>query len=104
MCTGTMAFKNNSKIASKYLKKEVGILKEGAYADLIVVDYNPLTVMNENNLFGHIFFGMTGRSVDTTIINGKVVMKDRKILTVDEDKILSKSREVSAKLWDRLNS
>ena len=102
--TGTMAFKNNSKIASKYFKKEVGILKEGAYADLIVVDYNPLTVMNENNLFGHIFFGMTGRSVDTTIINGKVVMKDRKILTVDEDKILSKSREVSSKLWDRLNS
>ncbi|MBM6837952.1 putative aminohydrolase SsnA, partial [Clostridium saudiense] len=75
METGTMAFKNNSKIASKYFKKEVGVLKEGAYADLIVVDYNPLTVMNENNCLGHILFGMTGRSVDTTIINGKVVMK-----------------------------
>ena len=104
METGVMAFKNNSKIASKYFKNEVGILKEGAYADLIVVDYNPLTVMNENNLLGHILFGMTGRSVDTTIINGKVVMKDRKILTVNEDEILRKSREVSANLWERLNS
>lgn len=104
METGTMAFKNNSKIASKYFKKEVGVLKEGAYADLIVVDYNPLTVMNENNCLGHILFGMTGRSVDTTIINGKVVMKDRKILTVDEDAILKRSREISSKLWERLNS
>ena len=40
---------------------------------------------------------------DTTIINGKVVMKDRKILTVNEDEILRKSREVSANLWERLN-
>ena len=60
--------------------------------------------MNQNNLLGHILFGMTGRSVDTTIINGKVVMKDRKILTVNEDEILRKSREVSANLWERLNS
>lgn len=104
METGTMAFNNNSKIASKYLKKEVGVLKEGAYADLIVVDYNPLTVMNENNCLGHILFGMTGRSVDTTIINGRVVMKDRKILTVDENEILEKSRDISSKLWKRLNS
>ncbi|MEG1871152.1 MAG: amidohydrolase family protein, partial [Peptostreptococcaceae bacterium] len=104
METGAMAFKNNSKIASKYFNNTVGVLKEGAYADLIIVDYNPLTVMNENNYLGHTLFGMTGRSVDTTIINGRVVMKDRKIVTVDENEILRKSREVSTKLWDRLNS
>ncbi|SCJ46562.1 putative chlorohydrolase/aminohydrolase [uncultured Clostridium sp.] len=101
--TGAIAFNNNSKIASKYFKKEVGVLREGAYADLIVVDYNPLTVMNENNCLGHILFGMTGRSVDTTIINGRIVMKDRKILTVDENEILEKSRDISSKLWKRLN-
>lgn len=104
METGAMAFKNNSKIASKYFNKTVGVLKEGAYADLIIVDYNPLTVMNENNYLGHTLFGMTGRSVDTTIINGRVIMRDRKIVTVDENEILRKSREVSTKLWDRLNS
>ena len=85
-------------------KNTVGVLKEGAYADLIVVDYNPLRVMNENNYLGHTLFGMTGRSVDTTIINGKIVMKDRKIVTVGEEEILRKSREVSSKLWERLNS
>lgn len=102
METGAMAFKNNAAIASKYFNRPLGVLKEGAYADIIVVDYNPLTVMNENNTLGHILFGMTGRSVDTTIINGKVVMKDRKILTVDENEILRKSREVSSMLWERL--
>jgi len=50
--TGKMAFDNNSKIASKYFNKSVGVLKEGAYADLIIVDYDPLTYINSNNTLG----------------------------------------------------
>lgn len=98
----TMLFENNRKIASKHYKKDLGVLKEGAYADVIVVDYIPHTPLNENTENGHIIFGMTGRSVDTTIINGKVLMKDRILLNIDESGILSKSRELSKKLWSRI--
>lgn len=98
----TMLFENNRKIASKHYKKDLGVLKEGAYADVIVVDYIPHTTLNENTENGHIIFGMTGRSVDTTIINGKVLMKDRILLNIDEESILAKSREMSNKLWDRI--
>lgn len=98
----TMLFENNRKIASKHYKKDLGVLKEGAYADVIVVDYIPHTPLNENTENGHIIFGMTGRSVDTTIINGKVLMKDRILLNIDEELILAKSREMSNKLWDRI--
>ncbi|OXX84963.1 chlorohydrolase [Paraclostridium benzoelyticum] len=98
----TMLFENNRKIASKHYKKDLGVLKEGAYADVIVVDYIPHTPLNENTENGHIIFGMTGRSVDTTIINGKVLMKDRILLNIDEESILAKSREMSNKLWDRI--
>ncbi|SHI11203.1 putative aminohydrolase SsnA [Clostridium intestinale] len=98
----SMAFDNNRKISSKYFNKEVGALKEGAYGDVIIVDYNPLTPLNENNINGHIIFGMSGRCVTDTIINGKVVMRNRVINKVDEEKIFSKSRELAQKLWERI--
>ena len=47
-------------------------------------------------------FGLSGRCVDTTIINGKVVMKDKVLVNIDESEILSKSREVSKELWNRI--
>ena len=98
----SMAFDNNRKISAKYFNKEVGALKEGAYGDVIIVDYNPLTPLNENNINGHIIFGMSGRCVTDTIINGKVVMRNRVINTVEEEKIFSKSRELAQKLWERI--
>ncbi|MGN2370423.1 putative aminohydrolase SsnA [Clostridium cagae] len=100
--TNKMLFENNRNIAGKYFTKPLGILKEGAYADLIIVDYNPLTPMNENNLNGHIIFGMNGRGVDTTIIDGKVIMQNRKIMTLDEKETLKKSREISGQLWSNI--
>lgn len=100
--TFKMLFDNNRNIANRYFKKELGILKEGAYGDVIIVDYNPLTPMNSNNLFGHMLFGFTGRSVITTIINGKVVMKDRELTNIDEEKIFADSRELANKLWSQM--
>ena len=97
-----MLFDNNRKIASNYFSKEVGILKEGAYADLIIVDYNPLTPMTKDNLYGHFLFGFTGRMVTTSIINGKVIMKDRELINIDEEKIFNTSRKVAQKLWDKM--
>ena len=100
--TFKLLFDNNRNIVNRYFKKELGILKEGAYGDVIIVDYNPLTPMNESNLFGHMLFGFTGRSVTTTIINGKVVMKDRELINIDEEKIFKTSREVARKLWEKM--
>lgn len=67
-----------------------------------MVDYDPLTPINESNINGHILFGMMGRSVVTTIINGKVIMKERKLLTVEEKRIFEYSRKVAQKLWNRM--
>lgn len=97
-----MLFENNRDIASVYFSKPLGILESGAYADLIVVDYNPHTPMTASNINSHILFGMTGRSVDTTIVNGKVLMKDRQLVGLDEESILAKSRSLSEKLWARI--
>ena len=95
-------FGNNRKIAAEYFEGELGILKAGALADVIVVDYDPLTPLTKDNFNSHILFGMMGRSVVTTIINGEIVMKDRVITGVDEKEIFEKSRETAKKLWDRM--
>ncbi|WP_461615573.1 putative aminohydrolase SsnA [Clostridium sp. Marseille-QA1073] len=96
-----MLFENNRKITERFIDDKVGILKEGALADIIVVDYNPPTPINENNINSHILFGINGRHVDTTIINGKVLMEDRKLLHVDEERIMARSRELATEVWKR---
>ncbi len=99
-----MLFENNAKIAGRYFKKPVGVLKEGAAADVIVTDYIPLTPMGAENVNGHVLFGMSGRSVVTTVADGKVLMQDRKLTQLDEEEALSRVREESAKLWEKINS
>lgn len=98
-----MLFVGNAKIANRYFKKPLGILKEGAAADVIVTDYDPLTPMNETNINGHILFGMTGRSVVTTVANGKVLMKDRILTTVDEAKVMADCRQAAMELAKSIN-
>ena len=98
-----MLFHNNAKIANRYFKKQLGVLKEGAAADIIVTDYNPLTPMNADNVNGHILFGMCGRSVVTTIGNGKVLMKDRVLTHLDEEKIMADCRQAAADLAKSIN-
>lgn len=98
-----MLFENNAVIANRYFKKPLGVLKEGAAADVIVVDYVAPTHLDENNINGHILFGMTGRDVVTTIGNGKVLMKDREVKVADVSEVYAKCREESAKLWKSIN-
>jgi len=97
----TMLFNNNRKIVERFINGTVGIIEKNALADIIVIDYDPLTPMDETNLDGHIHFGMMGKNTVSTMINGKYVMKDRVILTVDEKEIYAKSRIVAKAFWAR---
>ncbi|HHW06306.1 MAG TPA: putative aminohydrolase SsnA [Clostridia bacterium] len=96
-----MIFDNNQKIAAKFFQKPLGKLVPGAYADIIVVDYYPWTPVHSGNYYGHVLFGMSGRAVETTIVNGKVLMKDRQLLFVDEAEVAAKARELAVKVWER---
>lgn len=98
-----MLFYNNAKIANRYFKQELGVLKEGAAGDVIIVDYNPLTPLGADNANGHILFGMNGSKVVTTVANGKVLMKDRELQGIDEEKVMADCQEASGALWKRIN-
>jgi putative selenium metabolism protein SsnA len=98
-----MLFENNRTIMERFIGGNVGVLKKGAYADMIIVDYKGPTPVNEHTINSHILFGVSGRHVDTTIINGRIVMEERELRTIDEEALLAKSRERAKKLWERIS-
>lgn len=97
-----LLFRNNARIAERIINRRIGVLEKNALADIIVVDYKPYTDMNKDNVNGHIMFGMQGAMTDTSMIHGKLVMRHRKLLDVDEEEIVRKSREYSLELWKRI--
>lgn len=98
-----MLFKNNPIIAEKYFGVPLGRLSPGAAADVIVMDYKPYTPFDHTNIDGHMLFGMTGRQCQTTICNGRLLMKDRELVGVDEERVNARILEESKKLWGALN-
>ena len=99
-----MLFKNNAKIGARYFPDELGVLKPGAAADIIVMDYKPFTPFSDANIDGHMIFGMTGRQCQTTIGNGKLLMLDRELVGVDEEAVNAHILEEAKKLWGGLNN
>jgi putative selenium metabolism protein SsnA len=97
-----MLFENNRTIMERFIDGKVGALKKDAYADIIIVDYKGPTPVNEQTINSHILFGVSGRHVDTTIINGRIVMKERELVNIDEEALMAQSRERAEKLWNRI--
>ena len=70
--------------------------------NLLILDYKPPTVFDESNFQGHFLYGLTSDHVQHVISNGKPIVKDKIIQTVDEDEILKFTREQSKRLWSRI--
>lgn len=98
-----MLFRNNAQIGARYFKDRLGVLDVGAAADVIVMDYKPYTPFSDANIDGHIIFGMTGRQCQTTIANGKLLMKDRVLIGIDEEAVNAHILEQARQLWGALN-
>ena len=98
-----MLFTHNAEIAGHYFKRRLGVLEPGASADVIIADYIPPTPMDAGNVNGHMLFGMNGRSIITTIANGRVLMKDRELQEIDEQEAAAHIREGASRLWKSIN-
>lgn len=98
-----MLFHNNAKIANRSFETSLGVLRPGAAADVIVMDYKPFTPFSDANIDGHMLFGMTGRQCQTTMINGKILMRDRQLTEIDEEAANAHILESAKRLWGTLN-
>ncbi len=96
-----LAYDNNAQIASLFWPGTLGQLTPGAYADIILLDYRPYTPLTAGNLPWQIVFGADGSHVTTTIVGGKILMHDRRLLTLDEEAIAAKARQIAPRIWRR---
>lgn len=96
------AIYNNAALAGSFFPPApIGVIAAGAHADIILVDYHPTTPLSAANLPWHILFGFHESMVTTTIAAGKLLMRDRALLTLDEAAITARSRELALAAWER---
>ncbi len=100
-----MAVHNNADLTKVFFTDAaIGQLVPGAYADLIFVDYHAATPLTAGNIPWHILFGFHESMVTTTIVAGKILMKDRVLRTLDEQAITAHARELAPGIWQRYQS
>jgi cytosine/adenosine deaminase-related metal-dependent hydrolase len=99
---GQIALDNNTKLAQVFWPQPIGVLEPGALADIILLDYYPFTPLTDGNFPWHIIFGIDGSQVTHTVAGGKLLMKDRELLTLDESAIAAKANELAKDVWRRV--
>ncbi|HZQ10331.1 MAG TPA: putative aminohydrolase SsnA [Anaerolineae bacterium] len=97
-----MAFANNAKICANFWNAPLGVIAPGAYADIMLLDYLPFTDMTSGNFPWHVIFGIDGSNVTHTICGGQLLMRNRELLTLDEEAITAKAHELSREVWKRV--
>jgi 5-methylthioadenosine/S-adenosylhomocysteine deaminase len=82
--------------------KITGSLEAGKKADIIIIGLNEPHLTPLYNEYSHLVYAMSGADVDTVLINGKIVMENRKLLTIDEEEVMRKVREIAQKIKQSL--
>ena len=91
-----MATVNGAKAIGR--EGELGVIREGAIADLVLADLNVPQLMPANNLVSALVYSANGSEVDTVIVDGRVLMEHRKLTTIDERKVYGEIRKMAARL------
>ncbi|MCI8735395.1 MAG: amidohydrolase [Lachnospiraceae bacterium] len=80
------------------LEKEIGSIEEGKKADIAILNLNTPSLTPRNNLIAGLSYSANGSEVETVIIDGKITMEERKILTMDEELVYKKINEIIVRM------
>lgn len=90
-----MATINGAKLLG--MEDKIGSIEEGKLADIIIVDISPklenIKMLPNNDIISNLVYNTDGRNVETTIVNGEVLMDNREIKIVDVEKIINNFKE-----------
>src|SRR5881296_4423419 len=81
-----------------HMEKEIGSLETGKKADIIVIGLDAPNAVPMYDVYSQLAYALKGSDVETVIIGGRVVMRDRKLLTVDEPAVIAKAKEFKSKI------
>jgi cytosine/adenosine deaminase-related metal-dependent hydrolase len=90
------------RLAGSFFGLPLGRLNGGAPADLVVLDYRAPTPLTADNLAGHLLFGLDRSHVRSTMVAGRFVLRDRRIVHVDEEAVFAGARRAADALWERM--
>jgi 5-methylthioadenosine/S-adenosylhomocysteine deaminase len=91
-----MATRDGAKVMLR--EKEIGSLEVGKTADIILIDLDRPHLTPLYNVYSHLVYSAGGSEVDSAIINGKLIMENREILTIDEDEIIDRANHLAKKI------
>ena len=86
------------------LDQRVGVLRPGAAADILLVDLRKPHLTPLYNASSHLVYAVNGSDVDTVVIQGRVVMRKRKLLTIDEEEAMDHVRRIAEKVRRTLSA
>lgn len=93
---------NNARFASAQLGTRLGVVEPGAAADLVLLDYRPVTPLETSNLLGHWFYALGAQHVHSVIARGKWIVWDRQYANPSIPVALSHAPDVARNVWARL--
>ena len=85
------------------LDDEIGSIEVGKKADIILIDTNSANMVpDSSSLSSNVIYSANGSNVDTTICNGKILMENKKLTTLDEDGIYAKAKQAIKELKEAI--
>ncbi len=96
-----MLYDHNVRFSERIFSCKLGQVSPGYVADLILVGYTPITPVESANLTSHIITALGG-GAHTALVNGRIVLRNGQVLSVDEAEVIAEARALAAKLWSRL--
>jgi 5-methylthioadenosine/S-adenosylhomocysteine deaminase len=87
-----------------HMEREIGSLEEGKRADLIVVDFDALHQTPAYNVYSHLVYATKAADVRHVVVEGRVLMRDRRLLTLDEAAIKREAEALAAQVRQSLSS
>ncbi|MCK5490999.1 MAG: amidohydrolase [Candidatus Pacebacteria bacterium] len=80
------------------MEREIGSLEIGKKADIIILDFNKPHLVPIYNYYSHLVYSVSGGDVQSCIIDGKIVMEERKILSFNVEEVMQKVNEIARKI------
>jgi putative selenium metabolism protein SsnA len=97
------ALANNQRLASEIFGARFGVFDAGSPADLLILNYQAPTPLTSENLAWHLAFAMNSSSVESVMVNGRFVVRDRQAV-FDDQYLADQARVATAKLWKKLQT
>jgi 5-methylthioadenosine/S-adenosylhomocysteine deaminase len=81
-----------------HMDKEIGSIEPQKKADLVIIDLDEPNAVPMYDIYAQVAYALKASDVETVMIGGRLVMRDRKLLTVDEEQAIAKAREYKVKI------